>query len=118
LTLSPDGRWIVSGGEDPEVAVWDATTGVKVRTLRGNFINAPAVAFNPDGQRIAAVSGIIRIWDFASGQKLVTLRLKSNACGVAFSPDGRFLASTESNGLVKLWDGSPVDGVPRPSAPR
>jgi WD40 repeat protein/serine/threonine protein kinase len=110
LALSPDGRWIVSGGEDPEVGVWDATAGVKVRTLRGNFSNATAVAFSPDGRRVAAASNaaeIVRIWDFESGQKLVTLRLPSFAWGVAFSPDGRFLASTESNGLVKLWNGSP-----------
>jgi WD40 repeat protein len=111
LALSPDARWIVSGGEDPMVGVWDAATGDRVRTLRGNFSNATAVAFSPDGRRVAAASSageIIRIWDFASGQKLVTLRLQSVGRGVAFSPDGRFLASTESNGLVKLWDGSPA----------
>jgi eukaryotic-like serine/threonine-protein kinase len=119
LALSPDGRWIVSGGEDPSVGVWDVATGRMVRTLRGNFSNATAVAFSPDGQRVAVASNageIIRIWDFESGQKLVTLQLQSSAWGVAFSPDGRFLASTESNGVVKLWDGSPVDGAPRPSA--
>jgi WD40 repeat protein/serine/threonine protein kinase len=110
LALSPDGRWVVSGGEDPAVGVWDAATGGLVRTLRGNFSNATAVAFSPDGRRVAAASSageIIRIWDFASGQKLVTLQLQSSACGVAFSPDGRFLATTEGNGRVKLWDGSP-----------
>ena len=110
MALSPDGRWVVSGGEDPAVGVWDAATGSKVRTLRGNFSNAKAIAFSPDGRRVAAASNaseIIRIWDFESGQKLVTLRLQSSARGVAFSPDGRFLASSESNGLVKLWDGSP-----------
>jgi WD40 repeat protein/serine/threonine protein kinase len=113
MAPSPDGRWIVAGGLDPALKVWDAETGQKVRTLSGDAGNATAISFSADGRRLAAASSsnqTIRIWDFESGQNLVALRVQSSAWGVAFSPDGGFLASSHQNGMVKIWDGTPVPG--------
>jgi len=74
-----------------------------------------AVAFSPDGRRIAAgispydgdygKSWTVKLWDVASERELRTFSKHSEAIGcVAFSPDGRTIASGSDDKLVKLWD--------------
>lgn len=66
-----------------------------------------AVAFSPDGSRLASASedGLIRIWQVGDGQLLQTLEgHEGNVVSVAFSPDGRYLASGDVAGGVCIWD--------------
>ena len=64
------------------------------------------VAFTPDDKRLATGgdSGVITLWDTATGQEVLTLRGHSGAISrLTFSADGRFLASASKDGSVKLW---------------
>jgi hypothetical protein len=66
-----------------------------------------AVAFSPDGTRLASASGEqrVKIWDVKTGQQTLTLpRLTSYGWSVAFSPDGTRLASGNGDGTVTIWD--------------
>jgi predicted NACHT family NTPase len=66
-----------------------------------------AVAFSPDGKRLATAGsdGVVRFWDVTSGRELLTCRGHSNlVVSVAFSPDGKTLASSSSDRTIKLWD--------------
>ena len=78
-----------------------------LQTLEGHTDGVAAVAFSPDGQRLASESGdgTVKLWDAGSGSLLQTLEGHTDwVSAVAFSPDGQRLASASNDGTVKLWD--------------
>src|SRR5262249_44653147 len=49
LAVSPDGKWIASGGHDALVRLWETATGKQIRQLEGHSAAVLGVAFSPDG---------------------------------------------------------------------
>jgi WD40 repeat protein len=58
--FSPDGRRIVSASQDSTVKVWDAETGMEVRTFSGHTGNVNSAAFSPDGIGTALIAKELR----------------------------------------------------------
>ncbi len=80
IAFSPDGKTLVSGTvEDGEIKLWDTATGQEKRTLRGHF-------FQYEGQEFKQ-----KVWS------------------VAFSPDGKTIASGSDDQTIKLWDANTGD---------
>ncbi len=65
LAFAPDGRRIVSAGQDRAIKLWDGDTGREVLTLQVPMGAATSIAFSPDGTRLYAASanGTVRVWD-------------------------------------------------------
>jgi WD40 repeat protein len=111
IAYSPDGNLVVSGGGDGvgkggELYLWDAATGRLKWSLKGeNDVQVVVVAFSPDGQSFAAaaVTGVTRIFDTATGRVLQTLDGGGGLRGLAYSPDGKTLAMSIGK-EIKLWD--------------
>jgi len=86
------------------VRLWDPATEAELAALTGH---ANAVAFSPDGRRLASAGydRTVRLWDPAAGAEQATLTgHASTVTAVAFSPDGRRLASASDDGTVRMWD--------------
>lgn len=108
VAWSPDGQWLASGSYDRTVRIWQAATGRCVRSLSGHENWIWSVAFSPESDRVASGSHdcTICIWDLETGDSLTLRGHSSSVQLVAWSPDGRFLASCSetSESAVKLWD--------------
>src|SRR5512144_1170233 len=72
-----------------------------------------AVAFSPDGQRLATASAdkTARIWSVTTGAQLLTLTHSDAVSSVAFSPDGQRLATASSDKTARIWNA--VTGQPQ-----
>jgi WD40 repeat protein len=105
MVFSPDSKSLVTAGDDRTVRVWDVGSGKELVTLRGHAVAVRAVAFSGDGRHLLSVGddGVLRSWDPAGRQGL---RLPGRSSGLAFSPDGRRLATATPEGSVTVLDGA------------
>ena len=95
------------GSDTGIVSIWDLATGERVTTCTGQETAFHALAFNPDGSRIAAAGddGAIRLWNAEDGKYLLTFTgHESSIYSVAFSPDGHRITSGGDDGTVRVWD--------------
>jgi len=81
--------------------------GQAIQELRGHHAAVYAVAFRPDGQRMATASfdHTTKIWDVESGRLMQSfIGHHDKVLTLAYSADGRLLASAGLDGTVRLWD--------------
>jgi WD40 repeat protein len=114
LAYSPDGMWLAGACRTLEVPIWDPRTGRQLFTLQPNPGPVYAVAFNPDGTRLASAgrasrgetsAGSICIWDTRTRKLLRALQGHTRSVmSVAFSPNGKHLASASDDATVRVWD--------------
>jgi len=116
LDFSPDGKLLASAG-GTTVRLWDTATW---KDSGGQIQHSPemlCVRFSPDGKLLAVSDGeselphykylstTIILWDVAAQAEVRRLMGHTNSIwALAFSPDGKTLASGSADQTVKFWD--------------
>ena len=117
VAFSPDSKLLAAGTATTQVFLWDGKTRKHLATLgtRRNdnvFEAISAIAFSPNGKRLASVpvNPVVGIWNVESRSKIGMLKSRSTQTCVAFSPDGKTVATGDTLNNIMLWDASKFGG--------
>ncbi|HEX9131932.1 MAG TPA: serine/threonine-protein kinase [Ktedonobacteraceae bacterium] len=97
----------VNADVDNTVQLWNALSGDDLLIYRDHFYFVNAVAWSPDGKKIASASADtnVQVWNVATGSNILTYRGHSSKVNaVAWSPNGKRIASASDDRTVQIWD--------------
>jgi WD40 repeat protein len=114
MAFTPDGRSLVTTGDDGNVIVWNTSTGAPIETLTGHAGRVAGLAMSTDGNTIytCALDGVIFAWDLGRSRRFgspftIGIGIKGNASqsflpALAVSPDGSRFAMRGAKGDVAI----------------
>ncbi len=108
VAFSPDGQLLVSGSDDYTCKLWNVPLKQFISTFE--HINDRSrsqikdVVFSPDNKLIATAGVDVKLWDVSSLTEIGTLEHGGWVLAIAFSSDGKLLATGDENGQVNVWD--------------
>jgi len=133
VAFAPRGNLLSTASADKTVKLWDPETGDLLATLQGHAEPVSCLAFTADGRTLASGTGLlgiesgnpltrfvrrgargkVKLWNVAARRELVTFDARhGDILSLAFSPDGKKLATSGAAGTAKLWNVAAVAEQP------
>ncbi len=112
-TLSPDGKWLVAGDSKGRMVFWDRAAQKLDKEVKGGGGSVTAIAFNTKGDWLAyAAPNFVYLWPVQEALPKVvmidSLQADYIVSGLAFSPDGHWLAAARSDKVVAIYDAAAI----------
>lgn len=106
LTVSPNGKILVSGDEEGVIKTWGTEKGERRGKARPSLKSINSLAISPNSQIIASASkdGMIKIFRAENLEEVRELTVNSSINSITFSPSGQILASGSDDGQIRIWD--------------
>lgn len=121
--FSPDNNFVVTGGQDAHLILWDAKSGSMIKQLKGGFNNVADIAFSADGNFLLTVEGArthwapstyakftentgIYLWDLQTGEAIREFSggRDRHRSSVIFSPDGQQFCTGGFMGYIDIFN--------------
>lgn len=105
VAWSPDGHYLVSGGADQTVQIWDETATRKLFSYHTSD-EVYAVSWSPNGQYVASAGADkrIQIWQISTARMVFSFSVAGVIYALAWSPDSNLLAIGGTHRIVEVWD--------------
>jgi WD40 repeat protein len=125
LAFSPDGKRLATATADGYARIWNVADGQQVQRLKHPLPGVERVEFSPSGRHLVtldedrrygmAAESVARLWDTESAEELTAIE-QSKVADVAFSPDGKYLATasrSSDDSSARLWDATTLKMIAR-----
>jgi len=107
LRFTGDGKHLIASHADGSLRLYNVDRSAEVAVLEPGIGYIPSYETSKDGKLLAAPSGsTLRIYDIAQARltQKITLPGGSTPAFVSFNPNGRWLASTDQEGQLRIWE--------------
>lgn len=103
IDFSNDNSLVATSGADGKIVFWDVQSGKRKFEL-DNLEPVNSMAISPTTSMVAAgLHDTIKIWDWSTKEEITQLAQQGDIVTVAFSSDGKMIATGSSDGSVAIW---------------